>query len=203
MPARARTADTTRLLPGWSVSPGRPSVRPAVDERRLRELARELGRVARTRVRLYLTGGATAVLEGWRASTIDVDLRFEPDSDDLLRELPRLKERLGINIELASPPDFIPELPGWRDRSPLVFREGNVDVHHFDFYSQALAKIERGFAQDLDDVRSMIADERVGVEELRRLFAGIEDQLFRYPAIDPAHFRQQVEALEPSPDAER
>ncbi len=120
-----------------------------------------------------------------------------------MRELPRLKELLGINIELASPPDVIPELPGWRDRSPLVVREGNVDVHHFDFYSQALSKIERGFAQDLDDVRSMIADERVGVDELRRLFACIEDQLFRHPAIDPAQFRKQVEALEPSPDAER
>jgi hypothetical protein len=30
-------------------------------------------------------------------------------------------ERLGFNVELASPPDFIPELPGWRERSPLVF----------------------------------------------------------------------------------
>jgi hypothetical protein len=59
------------------------------------------------------------VLEGWRASTIDVDVRFEPESDTLLRELVTLKERLGINIELASLPDFIPELPGWRERSPL------------------------------------------------------------------------------------
>lgn len=83
------------------------------------------------RVRLYLTGGATAVLEGWRDSTVDIDLRLEPETDELLRELPRLKETLGINIELASPLDFIPELPGWRERSPLVFREGNVDVHHF------------------------------------------------------------------------
>jgi hypothetical protein len=77
------------------------------------------------------------VLEGWRASTIDVDLRFEPESDVLLRELVTVKDRLAINVELASPPDFIPELPGWRERSPLVFRDGNVDVRHFDLYSQA------------------------------------------------------------------
>src|SRR5215471_3664328 len=116
-------------------------MRPAVDEQRLREFARALGRVASHPTRVYLTGGASAVLEGWRASTLDLDVRFEPD-DDLLRELPRLKERLGINVELASPPDFVPELPGWRERSQLVISDGNVSVYHFDFYSQALSKIE-------------------------------------------------------------
>jgi hypothetical protein len=30
-----------------------------------------------------LTGGATAVLEGWRASTVDVDVRFDPHSQAL------------------------------------------------------------------------------------------------------------------------
>jgi hypothetical protein len=169
-------------------------VRPPVDEPRLRELARRLGHVARRPTRIYLTGGATAVLEGWRGSTADVDLRFEPDTDELLRELPGLKESLGVNIELTSPPDFIPELPGWRERSPLVFREGNVDVHHFDFYSQALAKIERGFGQDLDDVGRMIESGLVEPVRLSELYEAIEPELYRYPAIDPAVFRRRVEA---------
>jgi hypothetical protein len=73
-------------------------MRPPVDDRRIRALARELGRVARISVRVYLTGGSTAVLEGWRESTIDVDLRFEPEADELLRALPALKESLGVNI---------------------------------------------------------------------------------------------------------
>jgi hypothetical protein len=134
------------------------------------------------------------VLEGWRSSTVDVDLRLEPDVDELLRELPALKDRLGVNIELASPPDFIPELPGWRERSPLVFQEGNVEVHHFDFYSQALAKIERGFSHDLDDVRSMIDGGLVAPARLRELYEAIEPELYRYPAIDPSGFRRKVEA---------
>ncbi len=33
--------------------------------------------------RMYLTGGATAVLEGWRESTVDVDVRFELDLEDV------------------------------------------------------------------------------------------------------------------------
>jgi hypothetical protein len=146
---------------------------------------------------MYLTGGSSAVVEGWRASTVDVDLRFEPEDDRLLRELPAIKESLGVSIELASPPDFIPELPGWRERSPFLFREGGVDAYHFDFYSQALAKIERGFDQDLDDVREMTARGLVKPEQLREYYEAIEPELFRYPAIDPVLFRRKVEgALE-------
>jgi hypothetical protein len=170
------------------------SVRPPVDEPRLRELARRLRRAARGPTRIYLTGGATAVLEGWRSSTADIDLRFEPDLDELLRELPALKESLGVNIELASPPDFVPELPGWRERSPLVFQEGNVAVHHFDFYSQALSKIERGFGQDLDDVGKMIESGLVQPQRLSELYETIESELYRYPAIDPAAFRRKVKS---------
>jgi hypothetical protein len=140
-------------------------MRPPVDASRIRTLARELGRVARASVRIYLTGGSTAVLEGWRESTVDVDLCFEPEAEELMRALPDLKERLGINIELVSPPDFIPELPGWRERSPLLFSERSVAVHHFDPYSQALSKIERGFKHDLADLDAMI--ERALVEPAR------------------------------------
>jgi hypothetical protein len=170
-------------------------MRPRADAERVRAFARELGRLTRTPARIYLTGGATAVLEGWRASTVDIDIRLEPDTDELLRNLPALKERLQVNIELASPPDFIPELPGWRERSPFLFREGALDVHHFDPYSQALSKIERAFDQDLEDVRDMV--ERGLVEPARalELYDAIETELFRYPAIDPATFRTRVEAL--------
>jgi hypothetical protein len=169
-------------------------MRPPVDGQGIRALARELGRIARGSVRIYLTGGSTAVLEGWRETTMDVDLRFEPEVDELLRALPELKERLGVNIELISPPDFVPELPGWRERSPFVFREGRVDVHQFDLYSQALSKIERGFEQDLADVRMMISRGFVEPPRLRELFDAIEPELYRYPAIDPPSFRRQVEA---------
>lgn len=170
-------------------------MRTPVDEDRVRELARRLGRVSQGVVHMYLTGGSSAVIEGWRASTVDVDLRLEPEDDRLLRALPALKEELGISIELASPPDFIPELHGWRGRSPFLFREGTVEVHHFDFYSQALAKIERGFEQDLEDVRSMIAQGLVDRGRLREYYEQIEPELYRYPAIDPAAFRGRLDAL--------
>lgn len=169
-------------------------MRPPVDDGRIRALARELGLLARGPVRIYLTGGSTAVLEGWREATVDVDLRFEPEAEELMRALPGLKERLGINIELASPPDFIPELPGWRERSPLLFNEGAVSFHHFDPYSQALSKIERGFQHDLADLAAMIERELVEPRRLRSLYEAIEPELYRYPAIDPPAFRRKLDA---------
>lgn len=167
-------------------------MRERADEERIRAFLRQLGRRTRVTGRIYLTGGATAVLEGWRDSTIDVDLRFEPDHDALLRSLPELKELLDLNVELASPPDFIPELPGWRERSPFVLREGGLDVHHFDPYSQALSKVERGFDQDLEDVRAMTERRLVEPELALELFERIRSDLYRYPAIDPSAFEEKV-----------
>ncbi len=76
------------------------------------------------------------MLRGWHTAILDIDLRLGREADELLRAVGRLKDELSVNVELASPPDFIPELPGWRDRSPFVLREGRIDVHHFDLYSQ-------------------------------------------------------------------
>jgi len=170
-------------------------VRRDADADIVRRFARELGRATTVTARLYLVGGASAVLEGWRASTLDIDLRLEPDDDELLRELPRLKQLLDLNVELASPLDFLPELPGWRERSPFLFREVRIDVHHFDFCSQALAKLERGFAQDLSDVASMVAAGLVEPARLLALYERVEDELFRFPAVDPASLREAVERL--------
>ncbi len=170
-------------------------MRPPVDQARIKALARELARLARQPVQIYLTGGATAVIEGWRESTVDVDLRIEPDDDELYRALPRLKESLQINIELASPPDFIPELPDWRARSPLILREGTLEVRHFDPYSQALSKIERGFEHDISDVRHMLSTGLVDAERLGQLYDAIEPGLYRYPALDAAAFRGKVDAV--------
>ena len=117
-------------------------MREVADGARIRRFLRALGREADEGT-AYLTGGATAVLVGWRDTTIDVDLKLVPESERTLRALPRLKDELRINVELASPADFIPVPAGWEDRSPFVTREGRLTIRHFDPYAQALAKLER------------------------------------------------------------
>jgi hypothetical protein len=151
-----------------------------------------LGARASQDVRLYFTGGATAVLFGWRASTIDVDIHLIPEDDQLLRALPELKEELEINVELACPAHFIPELPGWQERSVFITREGQLNSFHYDLYAQALAKIERGHALDVADVQEMFRRGLIEPAEIQRLFGQIVPQLYRYPAIDPRAFRQAI-----------
>ena len=47
--------------------------------------------------------------------------------------------------------------------------------------------------QDLSDARAMLAEGFVEPERLRELFAAVEPDLARYPALDPASFRSALE----------
>jgi hypothetical protein len=167
-------------------------MREPIDAFRLKRFMRRLGESGGT-ARVYLTGGTTAVLRGWRPSTIDIDLLLVPDDDLLLRAIQELKEELHVNVEIAGPSHFLPELPGWEERSRLVAREGNVHFFEYDLYSQVLAKIERAHAKDLEDVRHAMGDGEVKREELWRLFEAIVPQLHRFPAVDLKSFRKRVE----------
>jgi hypothetical protein len=169
-------------------------MRRPVDATRVLEFFRALGAEAREETHLYLTGGTTAVLIGWRETTVDLDIKMVPERDALFRAIPALKEKLEVNVELASPADFIPELPGWMERSRFIVREGKMDFFHYDFYAQALSKLQRGHTKDLEDVREAIERGLVEPSKALELFGSIEDQLHRFPSIDPASFRRRVEA---------
>jgi hypothetical protein len=168
-------------------------MRSLADAERIQRFITELGREARSAGRAYLTGGASAVLMGWRDSTIDVDLKLVPDSDELLRAIPSLKERLKVNVELASPPDFIPVPPGWEDRGVFIRQAGPLSFFHFDPYAQALAKLERGHRQDLADVEAMLSHGLIDRVKTLAYFDRIQPELYRFPAIDPPTFRRAVE----------
>ncbi len=169
-------------------------MRSRADAERIRAFMRAAGAAATREGVCYLTGGATAVLVGWRGATIDVDVAFEPEQDELLRALPAIKNELRVNVELASPGDFVPLPEGWRERGVSVGREGRLSFAHFDPYSQALSKLERGHAQDLEDVIAMRDRGLVDPARLLELFVEIEPELYRFPAIDPGSFRAAVEA---------
>jgi hypothetical protein len=172
-------------------------VREVADRERIEAFLTALAREATTDTDIFLVGGTSAVLMGWRASTIDIDLVMRPESDAMLRAIPSLKERLEVNVELASPDQFIPVPPGWEDRSPMVARIGQVTIRHYDFVAQALAKIERGHGRDLADVDAMLARGLISGPAVRAMFARMEPELYRFPAIDPASFRQAVDAVFP------
>jgi len=170
-------------------------MRALADTDRIRRLMEALAVASEVPGRIYFTGGVSAVLLGWRTTTVDVDLKLVPDSDALLRAIPLLKEKLSVNVELAAPDQFIPELPGWRERSVFITQIRHLSFRHYDFYSQALSKLERQHVKDLLDVHEMLRRALIEPGELLRLFSAIEPELYRYPAIDPPSFRAAVEEL--------
>ncbi len=168
-------------------------MREALTAENLQLFMNALASEARTASRIYLVGGASAVLLGWRNSTIDVDLKIVPESEEILRALPQLKEQLRINVELASPDDFIPALPGWQERSRFIQQEGRLAFYHYDFYAQTLAKIQRGHEIDLSDAKHFVEGGLVEPSRLRELFSAIEDQIYRYPELNRKTFRDDLD----------
>lgn len=167
--------------------------RADADRARVRRLLSELGRHGHRGDRIYVSGGTSAIVVGWREFTQDVDVRIEAEDDEtLLRAIATLKDRLDLNVELAGPLDFLPEPPGWRERSPYIDRFGNLDVFHTDFALQALAKLERGLQRDLDDVEAMLGRGLTSVEAINTTFAAIEPDLYRFPAVDAGGLREVV-----------
>ena len=113
----------------------------------------------------------------------------------MLRAMLALKESLNLNVEIVSPAHFVPALPGWRDRCQFVEQLGQLAVHHFDPYTQALSKLERGHDRDTADVQALVREGIVDPGRLRALFAEVEGELFRYPAIDGKSLRLTVHRL--------
>jgi len=168
-------------------------MRPPVQIEKLEALMAAMGRTVNSPGCIYLTGGATALLHGWRPMTVDVDMKADPEPAGFFEAIAILKDTLAVNIELASPADFIPELPQWRERCLFIARHGLIDFYHYDPYSQALSKLERRHSRDLLDVRAMLHSGLIRRDLLLLQFEQIEPLLIRYPALDSGSFRQAVE----------
>lgn len=170
-------------------------MRPPIDTARLMRFLDELGRRSRSEGTLYLTGGATALLVGWRASTVDVDIKLDPEPQGAFEAIARLKNELDVNVELASPDLFLPELPDWREHSPTVGRFGRIEVHHYDLRAQALAKIARGHERDRLDVEAMLERGLVTRRALREAFDVMKPRLARYPRLDADRLAERVDSF--------
>lgn len=108
--------------------------------------------------------------------TLDVDLVIEVSADghsELIRVLQEIRLALDINIEEASPGDFIPLPAGFSDRHVFIGRYGQVEAFHFDWYCTALSKIERGRQQDLADVIALLSHHRIDWIRLEGMYREI------------------------------
>lgn len=168
-------------------------MRANVDSQKLERLMQILGKEAQGPGCIYFTGGASALLVGWRNSTVDVDLRLDPEPPGIFQAIAKLKQELNINIELASPQDFLPSVPGWRERSVFIGKRGQISFYHYDFTAQALSKLSRGFDRDIKDVEAMYEQKLFSLNGLRNAFEAIEPKLIRFPSLNPDVLRSRVE----------
>lgn len=159
---------------------------------KLLELLKRLGASAKNPGACFITGGSSALLVGWRETTIVVDLKFDPEPAGVFEAIPALKRALHINVELACPSDFLPPLDQWRERSRFIDKFGQLEVFHYDFISQALSKLERGHAKDLLDVTEMVRRKLVTPEALLVQAEAIRPGLIRYPGVDEDSFIRRV-----------
>jgi hypothetical protein len=175
-------------------------MRPPIDRLRVHYFLVKLGMEFRHPARLYLVGGTTLVYEGLREQSLDIDISYEVADEhegEFAQVIRRLKDELQINVEQASPGDFIPLPSGWKERAKHVGRFGQVDVFHFDLYSSALSKIERGREGDYQDVMSLLRSGQIEMGELRQAFDNIMPRLERESLKrNPEKFRRNFAVVE-------
>jgi hypothetical protein len=177
------------------------SMRPSVDKTAIESFLQQLGRTFRKPGRLYLVEGAALVHAGVRPGfTQDIDIQVSGANEgELIVAIQRLIQQLQINVGFASPADFIPLPSQWEMHAQYVGRYGGVDVFYFDFYSIALSKIERGNSRDIDDVKLLVQQGIITLNELDAAYREVLAQLGqgRYPRITPQRFSERYAAVLP------
>jgi hypothetical protein len=171
-------------------------LRKQITPETLRALMAELARTAPRgqSYRVYVVGGSTAVLAGWRSATIDADLFGE--RQEVFRDVQGIKERLRLNIEFARPEHFVPALAGSSRRHRFIERIGTVGFYHYDPYAQLLSKIVRGFRKDLEDARDFVKSGWVDAERFQQLVDDIPDAAYvKYPNLSRRAVRKAVDAF--------
>jgi hypothetical protein len=159
----------------------RMSMRQHVGQQEIEQFLVQVGRT-RQPARLYLVGGAAMVHRGIRpGQTLDIDIQITVDPANLTAQIAQLKQRLNMNIEFASPADFMPLPTQWETRSQFIKRYGQVDAFYFDWYSIALSKMQRANRQDVVDVQLLVRQGFVDGTELDRLYQDVLGKIGRPP----------------------
>jgi len=80
-------------------------MRSNVDCQKIEQLMEALGKEARGSGCIYFTGGASALLIGWRGSTVDIDIRLDPEPLGIFQAIAKLKQETRIEHQYRA---FLP-----------------------------------------------------------------------------------------------
>jgi hypothetical protein len=184
----------------YTVEDSEMSMRPKVDKARIEDFLKNLGRNFRKSGRLYLVGGAALVHSGVRSgSTLDIDVEIAGENEgEMIDAIRQLIQQMNINVEFASPGDFMPLPKHWLTQSQYVGRYGAIDVFYFDFYSIALSKMQRGSDLDINDVKLLLQQRVITLEGLdsayQEVFAQLRESSYG-KKLNPQQFAERYAAV--------
>lgn len=167
-----------------------------LDQNRLRLFLERLSQEIRSDVTVYLTGGTLLIFHGIRPATTDIDFGFDA-ADPVDREsLPELAQRIaGPDIRVQCSEEMagwsLMPLPRYRDRAILLGQYGRLTVKSIHPLDLILAKIHRGYAEDLADAMALLRHFKISLEELNARFKEI---FADYPAsTEKGEFRKRLD----------
>jgi len=156
-------------------------------------------------VRFYLVGGSVIIDLGLRGTTLDVDYVADADDPADLADLEQLirilKNELDINVEPASPADFLPVPRSVLERSRYVRRQGRLDIYYYHLPSLVISKVARGLEQDLDDAEGLVRMGEVSWDDVEATWAEIRSSPTGWLRHEPGDVAQRLSLLRQRLDA--
>jgi hypothetical protein len=150
-------------------------------------------------VRLYLVGGSVLIDLGLRGTTLDVDYVADADDPAALADLEQLirslKNELDINVEPASPADFLPIPRSILERSRYVGRHGNLDVYYYHLPSLVISKAARGLEQDVADAERLLRAGEVAWTDVEATWEEIRTSPTGWLRYEPDEIGRRLDAL--------
>lgn len=136
---------------------------------------------------------------GLRAATLDIDYDAEADDPSTLAELEQairaLKIELDVNVEPASPADFLPVSPSVHAQSRYVGRFGSVSVYYYHLPSLVIAKAARAYEQDLDDAEQLIRTGEVTWTEIDQAWTEMRERPTGWLHYEPDDVQRRLDVL--------
>ena len=151
---------------------------PSLDQNRLRDFLERLSQEIRSDVTLYLTGGTVLIYHGIRPATTDIDFGFDAVDPADREDLPTLAQRVaGSDIHVQCSEEMagwsLMPLPGYRERALSLGRYGRLTVKSIHPADLVLAKVHRGYAEDLSDAVALVGHFHLSAETLNARFKEI------------------------------
>ncbi|HET8844129.1 MAG TPA: hypothetical protein VFN35_21865 [Ktedonobacteraceae bacterium] len=167
----------------------------AISRASVEQFLQGLSRLARQYSRLYLAGEAALVHLGLRPGTSnDIDVVIETsDEQEMHMALQHCMQALRINIRFSSPEDIVPVPWQWNEQARPIATYGSIETFYFDLPSLALSKIALANERELYDVRLMLQQGVVSLDDLDNTYLEVQPRMGKkpYEHIDIPNFAKQ------------